>query len=177
MKIPPLMGSPNPKGSTFLLADAFRQGAEGSGHEVHMIDVAQARVPPCGGCVACGYDGPCAKRDGMARIGAAILKADLLVPATPLYSYGMSAQRKTVIRRFCALNGRIQRKRMKSALLSAAWNADGWTFDALAAHSHAPVRYWNIQNQGMVLGKGRGTPSMARASPYPEQVRQLGQNL
>ena len=73
-----------------MLADAFRQGAEGSGHEVHMIDVAQARVPPCGGCVACGYDGPCAKRDGMARIGAAILKADLLVPATPLYSYGMS---------------------------------------------------------------------------------------
>ena len=49
MKIPPLMGSPNPKGSTFLLADAFRQGAEGSGHEVHMIDVAQARVPPLRG--------------------------------------------------------------------------------------------------------------------------------
>lgn len=48
----------------------------------------------------------------------------MLVFATPLYYYGMSAQLKTVIDRFCALNGRIQRKHMKSALLSVAWNAD-----------------------------------------------------
>lgn len=60
----------------------------------------------------------------MERIGTAILGADMLVFATPLYYYGMSAQLKTVIDRFCALNGRIQRKHMKSALLSVAWNAD-----------------------------------------------------
>lgn len=56
----------------------------------------------------------------MERIGTAILGADMLVFATPLYYYGMSAQLKTVIDRFCALNGRIQRKHMKSALLSVA---------------------------------------------------------
>ena len=28
-----------------------------------MIDAAQVRVSPCGGCIACGYDGPCAKED------------------------------------------------------------------------------------------------------------------
>ena len=85
MKILILMGSPNPKGSTFLLADAFRQGAQDGGHVVQMIDVAKAHVSPCGGCVACGYDGPCVKRDDMARIGAALLEADMLVLATPLY--------------------------------------------------------------------------------------------
>ena len=66
----------------------------------------------------------------------------------------MSAQLKTAIDRFCALNGRIQRKHMKSALLSVAWNADGWTFDALEAHYRTLVRYLNLQDQGMVLGKG-----------------------
>ena len=177
MKILILMGSPNPKGSTFLPADAFRQGAQDGGHVVQMIDVAKAHVSPCGGCVACGYDGPCVKRDDMARIGAALLEADMLVLATPLYYYGMSAQLKTVIDRFCALNGRIQRKHMKSALLSVAWNADNWTFDALKAHYHTLVRYLNLQDQGMVLGKGCGTPSMTRASSYPQQARQLGQNL
>lgn len=136
MKILILMGSPNPKGSTFLLADAFRQGAQDGGHVVQMIDVAKAHVSPCGGCVACGYDGPCVKRDDMARIGAALLEADMLVLATPLYYYGMSSQLKTVIDRFCAFNGRMQRKHMKSALLSVAWNADDWTFDALKAHYH-----------------------------------------
>ena len=177
MKILILMGSPNPKGSTFLLADAFRQGVQDGGHEVHMIDVAQARVSPCGGCVACGYDGPCVRQDDMARIGAAILEADMLVLATPLYYYGMSAQLKTVIDRFCALNGRIQRKHMKSALLSAAWNADSWTFDALEAHYRTLVRYLNFQDQGMVLGRGCGTPSMTKHSQYPEMAYKLGNRL
>ena len=56
-------------------------------------------------------------------------------------------------------------------------NADNWTFDALKAHYHTLVRYLNLQDQGMVLGKGCGTPSMTRASSYPQQARQLGQNL
>ena len=76
-----------------------------------------------------------------------------------------------------AFNGRMQRKHMKSALLSVAWNADNWTFDALKAHYHTLVRYLNLQDQGMVLGRGCGTPSMTRGSIYPEQARQLGQNL
>ncbi len=177
MNIAVLMGSPNERGSTYLLADAFRRGAEERGHEVQLIDVAHARLRPCSGCIACGYDGPCVQKDDMERIGTAILEADMLVFATPLYYYGMSAQLKTVIDRFCALNGRIQRKHMKSALLSVAWNADNWTFDALKAHYHTLVRYLNLQDQGMVLGRGCGTPSMTRASSYPQQARQLGQNL
>lgn len=177
MKILVLMGSPNPHGSTFLLADAFRQGAQDGGHEIQMIDVARASVSPCGGCVACGYDGPCVQKDDMERIGTAILKADMMVFATPLYYYGMSSQLKMVIDRFCAFNGRMQRKHMKSALLSVAWNADNWTFDALKAHYHTLVCYLTLQDQGMVLGKGCGTPSMTRASSYPQQARQLGQNL
>lgn len=177
MNIAVLMGSPNERGSTYLLADAFRRGAEESGYEVQLIDVAHARLQPCGGCIACGYDGLCVQKDDMERIGTAILGADMLVFATPLYYYGMSAQLKTVIDRFCALNGRIQRKHMKSALLSVAWNADNWTFEALEAHYHTLVRYLNFQDQGMVLGRGCGTPSMTRASIYLEQARQLGKNL
>ncbi len=53
---------------------------------------------------------------------------------TPLYYYGMSAQLKTLIDRFCAFNGSIQRKHMKSALLAVAWNSDTWTFEALESH-------------------------------------------
>lgn len=49
MNIAVLMGSPNERGSTYLLADAFRRGAEERGHEVQLIDVAHARLQPCGG--------------------------------------------------------------------------------------------------------------------------------
>ena len=63
MNIAVLMGSPNERGSTYLLADAFRRGAEERGHEVQLNDVAHARLQPCGGCIACGYDGPCVQKD------------------------------------------------------------------------------------------------------------------
>ena len=96
-------GSPNPRGSTYLLADAFCRGAQECGHAVKRIDVAHARLALCGGCVACGYDGPCVQQDDMEWIGAAIVQADMLVLATPLYYYGMSAQLKTAIDRFLRL--------------------------------------------------------------------------
>ena len=44
MKIVVLMGSPNKKGSTAVLVDHFKRGAEESGHEVEVIDVCHADV-------------------------------------------------------------------------------------------------------------------------------------
>ena len=64
---------------------------------------------------------------------------------TPLYYYGMSAQLKTLIDRFCAFNTSIQRKHMKSALLTVAWNNDTWTFEALESHYDTLVRYLNLE--------------------------------
>lgn len=59
MKIVVLEGSPNKNGSTHILADCFRQGAEGAGHTVELINVAHAKIHPCIGCIHCGYEGPC----------------------------------------------------------------------------------------------------------------------
>ena len=66
---------------------------------------------------------------------------------------------------------------MKSALISAAWNSDGWTFDALEAHYRTLVKYLNFRNQGMVLGKGCGTPSMTGSSRYMMEAYRLGKAL
>ena len=72
---------------------------------------------------------------------------------------------------------RIQRKHMKSALLTVAWNSDDWTFDALEAHYKTLVRYLNLEDMGMVLGYGCGTPSMTQHSQYPKQAYILGNRL
>lgn len=177
MKIVVLQGSPNKKGSTHILADCFRQGAEAAGHTVEMIDAAHANIHPCTGCVHCGYEGPCVQKDDVESIRKKILGADMLVFATPLYYYGMSAQLKILIDRFCAFNSSIQRKGMKSALLTVAWNSDSWTFEALEAHYKTLVRYLNLTDMGMVLGYGCGTPSMTEHSKFPQQAYQLGNRL
>ncbi len=177
MKIIIFQGSPNRRGSTYLLADSFRQGASSAGHTVEMIDAAHANIHPCTGCVRCGYEGPCVQKDDMDEIRQKILSADMLVFATPLYYYGMSAQLKTLIDRFCAFNASLTRKHMRSALIAAAWNSDSWTFEALAAHYKTLVRYLDFKDMGMILGGGCGTPSMTRSSRYIQQAYELGKNL
>lgn len=178
MEIVVLQGSPNRRGSTALMVEEFARGAREAGHEVRRIDVAFQSVAPCTGCVACGYGArPCVQHDDMANICAEILGADMLVFATPLYYYGMTAQLKAVIDRFCADNAALDAKRMQAALLTVAWNADDWTFDALVAHYRTLCRYLDMRDRGMVLGYGCGTPSMTRASRHLREAYELGLSL
>ncbi|MBR2781398.1 MAG: flavodoxin family protein [Eubacteriaceae bacterium] len=177
MNIIILMGSPNRNGSTSILADAFCRGAKEKGHDCEIIDVCHADIHPCTGCVKCGYEGPCVQKDGVESIKQKLLTADMVVFATPLYYYGMSSQLKTMIDRFCAFNGSLQRRHLRSALLSVAWNADDWTFDALEAHYMTLVLYLNLQDMGLILGYGCGTPAMTKRSRYPDEAYRLGKEL
>ena len=120
-----LEGSPNKLGSSNMLADEFIRGAQEAGHTVQVIDAAHSDIHPCTGCIHCAYMGPCVQKNDVERFRDEILDADMMVFVTPLYYYGMSAQLKTLIHRFCAFNSSIQRKHMKSAMLAAAWNRDG----------------------------------------------------
>ena len=177
MKIIVLMGSPNRKGSTSILVENFKRGAEEAGHTVEVIDVCHADIHPCTGCVKCGYEGPCVQKDDEEMIRKKLLACNMVVFATPLYYYGMTAQLKTVVDRFCAYNSSLNSRHLKSALLTVAWNADDWTFDALETHYKTLVRYINFKDCGMVLGYGCGAPAMTRRSRYPQQAYQLGRSL
>lgn len=176
MKIVVLEGSPNKNGSSNLLAENFIRGAEEAGHSIQVIDAAHANIHPCTGCIHCGYEGPCSQKDDMDGIRQKILDADMMVFVTPLYYYGISAQLKTLIDRFCAFNSSIQRKHMKSALISAAWNSDNWTFEALVTHYKTLVRYLNLEDMGMILGTGCGTPAMTQVSGFPKIAYELGKS-
>lgn len=177
MNITILMGSPNRNGSTAVLCEEFTKGAKEAGHTCEVIDVCHANLHPCTGCVACGYEGPCVQKDDMETIRKKLLATDMVVFATPLYYYGMSAQLKTVVDRFCAFNSSLHSRHLKSALLTVAWNADDWTFDALSAHYKTLVRYIHLNDMGMVLGYGCGTRSMTKRSRYPLDAYQLGRSL
>ena len=177
MKIIVLMGSPNKKGSTNILVENFVKGAKEARHECEVLDVCHMDIHPCIGCVACGYEGPCVQKDDNEQIRAKLLVSDMVVFATPLYYNGMSAQLKTVVDRFCAYNSSLNGRHLKSALLTVAWNADDWTFEALEAHYKTLVRYINFEDKGMILGYGCGSPAMTQRSRYPEEAYKLGRGL
>ena len=177
MNIVILQGSPNLKGSTSILAENFTMGAEEAGHKVKRLDLSKMNIKPCTGCVACGYEGSCVQKDDNEILKKEILGADMIVFATPLYYYGMSAQLKIAVDRFCSYNSSLHAKHMRSALLTVAWNADDWTFDALSAHYKTLVRYCNFNDQGMVLGHGCGTPGMTKRSRAVRDAYELGKRM
>lgn len=177
MKIIVLQGSPNIKGSTSILVEEFMRGAKEKGHEVTRFDVSRMNIKPCIGCVACGYEGPCVQKDDNKIIKEALLNADMVVLATPLYYFGMTAQLKAVVDRFCSYNSSLNRKHLKSALLTVAWEDNDWAFDALMSHYRTLVKYLNLEDQGHVIGYGCGTPSMTKASIYPQKAYELGKSL
>ncbi|WP_407376606.1 flavodoxin family protein [Methanobrevibacter sp.] len=177
MKILILKGSPNRKGSSNMLAENFMRGAREAGPIVDEIDAAHADLSPCIGCVHCGYEGECVLSDDMDDFREKILGSDMIVFVTPLYYYGMSAQLKILIDRFCSRNFSIQQKHLKSALLTVAYNSDDWTFDSLESHYDTLIRYLNLNDMGRVLGYGCGTPSMTEFSRYPDEAYKLGKSL
>ena len=79
-----LMGSTNRNGSTGILVDNFKRGAEENGHSVEVIDVCHADIHPCIGCVKCGYESPCVQKD-VERTRKKLLASDMVVFATPLF--------------------------------------------------------------------------------------------
>ena len=101
------------------LAEAFAEGAKASGNEVEMVSLKNKSIAFCKGCFACQKVGRCVINDDANAITEKILKADVVVWATPIYYYEMSGQMKTMIDRANSLFPRDYKFR-DVYLLSAA---------------------------------------------------------
>ena len=98
-----LSSSPRRGGNSDRLCDRFMAGAREAGHEVEKIFQKDLNIGYCTGCGAC-YGGarPCPQKDDAAGVIAKMVGADVIVMATPVYFYTLSAQMKTLIDRCCA---------------------------------------------------------------------------
>lgn len=87
-------------GNNQQLAEAFARGAEAAGHNVKTISLREKTVNGCLGCNACRYGKPCIQKDDFNDIVPDIKAADLLVFASPLFFWTISARTKAFIERF-----------------------------------------------------------------------------
>lgn len=95
-----LSSSPRKNGNSQALCEAFARGAQENGNKVNLIRLAQKKIGFCKACDACMRNGgTCIQRDDMAEILKLYQQADVIVLATPVYFYGISAQMKTFIDR------------------------------------------------------------------------------
>ena len=117
-----LVGSMRRDGNTDLLAQAFAEGAR-ENNSVEIVSVADYKVNPCIGCNSCftREGNQCFQKDDMAEIYKKLKMADVLVIASPVYFYGISAELKAIIDRLhTPMRNEFQIKKLVLLLVGAA---------------------------------------------------------
>ncbi len=176
MKILVITGSPRRKGNSAILADNFIKGAEEAGHMVFRFDAAFKKVHPCTGCNHCGMDGPCVFNDDFNEVRSNIIDADAVVFASPMYYFGLSAQIKTVIDRFYAINGQIHVSK-KTALLMTYADTVAKEAQPIISHYETLINYLGWEDCGRVIASGVWTAGSVKNTKFPEQAYKLGKNI
>ena len=100
MKVCILMGSPRKQGNTNALLGPFRQELEGLGAETETVWLHALEIRPCTACRACQRDWTafgCAQRDDVPMIFDKVLACDLIVLATPIYSWYCTPPMKALL--------------------------------------------------------------------------------
>lgn len=106
-----LSSSPRRGGNSDTLCDEFMRGAIESGNEAEKVFLRDKTIHYCTGCSTCSLHGkPCPQKDDAAEIIEKMVATDVIVMATPVYFYTMSAQMKTLIDRCCGLYTKMKNK-------------------------------------------------------------------
>jgi len=176
-----LQGSPRRRGNSWYLLDSFLKTAAGFGAETHMVEVDRRDIRPCKEYTVCEKKGYCPIEDDMLReVYSLIRRADIVVAATPVFFYNMTAQLKALIDRcqtFWARKYRLRwrdprRKIKKGYLLSVAATQGNTLFDAI----HLTMQYFcdaiDAEYAGHLTYRGiEGPKDMARHATVLEDIQ------
>ena len=169
-----LSGSMRKGGNTEMLVQAFVDGAE-KNNCVDVISVADYKVNPCIGCNTCfareGHE--CFQKDDMSQVYEKLKAADVLVVASPVYFYGVSAQLKTLIDRLhTPMRNEFKMKRLALILVGAATLPE--LFDAIKVQYRLVLNYFKLEDAGTVLVRGAKDKGDVKNTNGLEEAYQLG---
>lgn len=150
MKIVVLMGSPR-EVNTKAMVDAFQEGAEAAGHHVNVINVGKMKIA---GCMACEYchtkgNGKCVQKDDMDQVYPALMDADMLVLASPIYYFTMTAQIQAAIQRMYAIDH--PPKATKAAMLLSSMSPN--VYEGAIGEYKGIIGYMKLEDCGVITAK------------------------
>ena len=177
MNILILSGSPRKGGNTELLVEAFVKGASQK-HHVEVVSVHDYKVNPCMGCNACfkNKNNACIQQDDMPLIYEKMAVADMLVIASPVYFYGLSAQLKAVIDRFHnPIRDTYHIKKTALLLVGAASLPE--LFDGILAQYRLCLNFFKLEDAGRVLVRGVKDKGDIQNTEAIQKANELGLNI
>lgn len=178
-----LLGSPRKKGNSSKLAGHVSRGAASRGASVETFYLNGMKIRPCQACMKCQEEGSpgCAIQDDMQDLYPKLKEADVVVIASPIYWFNMSAQTKTVIDR-CYAVGVGERNILKGkrfAFLLSYADADPFVSGAVnALRSFGDIcNYLGAEIAGMVYGSAGDPGEIEQNQALMEEAYQLGCRL
>ncbi len=155
-KIVVITGSPRKNGNSFAMTEAFIQAAESKGHQLTRFDAAMTNVGGCHACETCYKSGKaCSFDDDFNAIAPAILEADAVVFATPVYWYSIPAQIKGVIDKlYSFVIGGKDIANKECALITCCEEEDMSVMDGvrIPVERSAKLLKWNMVGEVLVPG-------------------------
>ena len=173
-KVLVLAGSPRAGGNSDLLCDQFIKGAQEAGHQVEKISLSRKKIGYCLGCYYCEkHAGECVQKDDMAEILDKIQAADVLVMASPVYFYAISAQMKALIDRCVARWQSIEDKEFYYIMTSAEDSPTVMDCTLECFRGFAACLEGS-QEKGILYGKGVHEKGEIKNKPVFKQAYEMG---
>ena len=170
MKIAVFNGSPR-KENTSAMVQAFREGAEAAGHEVEEYLVGKMKIAGCLGCEYCHTkgEGNCVPKDDLEKLLPAYKEADMVVFASPIYYFSMTAQMEAAIQRVYCIGKPLNAK--KAALLLSSGSPG--VYDAATAQFKNYMGFAGIEVAGIITANGEENKSEAKLNEVREFAKAL----
>ncbi len=170
MKIAVFNGSPKLQ-NTAALVDAFCEGAKEAGHEVDVYHVGKMKIAGCLGCEYCHTqgNGNCVQKDDLEKILPAYKEADMVVFASPIYYFTMTAQMEAAIQRVYCIGKPA--KATKAALLLSSGSPG--VYDSAIAQFKGYMAYTGIEPVGIITANGDENKSEEKLN----EVRDFAKSL
>ena len=168
-----ISSSPRRGGNSDTLCDQFMQGAADAGHAVRKIFLRDKHVNYCVGCGVCTTGKPCSQKDDAAEIIEAMLDADVIVMATPVYFYSVSAQLKTLIDRCCARYTEMSDKEFYLIMTAAERDVESMQPTVAVLRGFLNCLD-NPVERGIIYGLGVWQPGEVKSTPAMREAYEAG---
>ena len=172
-----LSSSPRRGGNSDTLCNEFMRGAIESGNEAEKVFLRDKTIHYCTGCSTCSLHGkPCPQKDDAAEIIEKMVAADVIVMATPVYFYTMSAQMKTLIDRCCGLYTEMKNKEFYF-IIAAAENDKAMMERTIDGFRGFLDCLEGPQEKGTVYGIGAWQIGDIKNSPAMNEAYEMGKEI
>ena len=174
MKIVIINGSAR-RGNTLTAIDAFIKGASEK-NEIEIIQPDRLHIAPCKGCGVCQCYKGCIDQDDTNPTIDKITAADVILFATPVYWWGMSAQLKLIIDKCYCRGLKLKNKKVGTIVVGGS-PVDRIQYELIDKQFDCMAKYlsWDMLFQKSYYATGRD--ELAKNKDSIKELENIGKNL